>query len=627
MKSFLSILFTVFLSFQWACAQKLVVPAGHSNLKAKGKNLYLEVDGNKIPEVITESYFSLAQAQGDPKGTKDGLYFDFGASTLNGTLYYGLIPYGDSKHPQPVFFKSTSKILGGRATILIGKYLRGRYDMVGWEKSGVGVIGYRLVDATGSMLYEGRVRFRGTGPFEVAPSLTEGPFVNLLSPYGATISFETNRSLQATVEINGKRFTQGGESEHHEITLSGLDPDTKYEYTVLYDDFQETYAVTTAPVPGTREAFTFAYASDSRGGQGGGERDIYGANAYIMKKIMALATYKDISFMQFSGDLINGYSLHPEEIDLQYRNWKRAIEPFAHYYPVYISMGNHEALNRRFDDKKNKKVYLIDRFPYDTESGEALFADNFVNPTNGPESEDGAAYDPDPKTQDFPSYSENVFFYTYDNTAVVVMNSDYWYAPSSGNIPYIGGGLHGYIMDQQLAWLEKTIADLEANTSIDHVFITQHTPFFPNGGHVGDDMWYRGNNDYRPWVNGKALPKGIIERRDQLLDIIVNQSSKVIAILTGDEHNYCRTEIGPTTNIYPEAYSMPKTKLSRTIYQINNGAAGAPYYAQEETPWTPMVEGFTTQNALVLFHVEGDKIKMEVRNPDTLEEIDELQLR
>jgi len=30
--------------------------------------------------------------------------------------------------------------------------------------------------------------------------------------------------------------------------------------------------------------FTFAYTSDSRAGSGGGERNIYGVNAYIMKK-------------------------------------------------------------------------------------------------------------------------------------------------------------------------------------------------------------------------------------------------------------------------------------------------------------------------------------------------------
>jgi hypothetical protein len=65
----------------------------------------------------------------------------------------------------------------------------------------------------------------------------------------------------------------------------------------------------------------------------------------------------------------------------------------------------------------------------------------------------------------------------------------------------------------------------------------------------------------------------------------------------------------------------------RSIYQINNGAAGAPYYAQEVTPWTPYTTNFTTQNALVFFHVDGDKIRMEVLNPDTLDKVDELDLR
>ena len=107
----------------------------------------------------------------------------------------------------------------------------------------------------------------------------------------------------------------------------------------------------------------------------------------------------------------------------------------------------------------------------------------------------------------------------------------------------------------------------------------------------------------------------------------MNKTRKTIAILTGDEHNYARTEVGPETNIYPETYLPQRIELSRTIYQINNGAAGAPYYAQEQTPWTPKVSGFTTQNALVFFHVDGKSIEMEVLNPDTLEEVDRLKLR
>jgi hypothetical protein len=608
-------------------AQESKVPKSHQNILEKDGVYYLKLGEERyFAEDQTPPTYTLEAMKGKPKGTKTGLRFDFDNKEFKGRLFYGFIPYGDSRHPHPVFFKESSEIVEGEATIDILKRLSGRYDMVGWAKSEKGTLGYRVVTPEGNIIYDGVVTFSGNGPFEVDLTVTEGPFVNLLTAEGATISFETNKKTKAKVIVDGKEFQDRKSTTQHEILVSGLEAGKEYNYQVVYGENSLTYGFKTAPEPGTRSSFTFAYASDSRSGQGGGERDIYGANAYIMKKIMALATQQGASFFQFSGDLINGYLSSPEAMDLQYANWKRAIQPFAHYFPVYVSMGNHEALGRIFYGDKGEYVFL-DRFPYDKESAEAVFKRNFVNPQNGPESEDGAVYDPDPGSDDFPSYDENVFYYTYDNVAVIVMNSDYWYAPSTGRIPYTGGGLHGYIMDNQLDWLTKTVEKLEADNNIDHVFVTQHTPVFPNGGHVGDDMWYRGNNDYRPFIAGKPLPNGIIQRRDQILDVLINQSSKVIAILTGDEHNYARTEINGEMNIYPEAYLGKKIEISRTIYQINNGAAGAPYYAQEETPWTPNVEGFTTQNALVLFHIEGKKIRMRVLNPDTLEEFDTLEMR
>lgn len=210
----------------------------------------------------------------------------------------------------------------------------------------------------------------------------------------------------------------------------------------------------------------------------------------------------------------------------------------------------------------------------------------------------------------------------YDNVAVIVLNSDYWYAPSLKYHTHPSGNLHGYIMDNQLEWFRETLVELEENKSVDHVFVTQHTPFFPNGGHVKDDMWYHGDNSKRAVVAGKPVEKGIIERRDELLDAILNKSSKVVAILTGDEHNYNKLRLTEDTNIYPENYPHDKVEITRDIWQINNGAAGAPYYAQEKTPWSPFVSGFTTQNALVIFYVHGKNLRVEVINPDTLETIE-----
>lgn len=603
------------------------VPAVYSNISEVEGNFITTVRDTLIfGELIQPPRFTLEQMKGNPQGTKDGLAFNFGEN-FYGTLYYGFIPYGDSKYPHPVYFRSPSPIDSGLAVINIANTLSGIYDMVGWQEKGRGTMGYRVVDTAGLIVYDGIVTFRvRQDSFTIAPTITEGPFINKVQPDGATISFTTNGKYIAQVRIGEMRFMDKQITQHHEIEVKGLRPDTTYEYSVFMGDTMGTYTLRTAPEPGRRGKFTFAYCSDSRSGQGGGERDVYGANFYIMKKILALCAQQDAAFVQFTGDLINGYLTNPEAMDLQYANWKRAVQPFWHHLPIYPAMGNHEALMRVFLDEERRLPLMIDRFPFETESSEAVFARNFVLPTNGPISEDGADYDPDSTHIDFPSYEENVFHYRYDNVAMVVMNSDYFYAPSTQQVRVTSGNIHGYIMDRQLAWLDSTIRQLERDTTIDHIFVTQHTPCFPNGGHVGDDMWYRGNNQFRPYVAGKPLPKGIIERRDQILDIIVNNSSKVRAILTGDEHNYNRLHLTPETQIYPEPYYFPKIELTREVYQINNGAAGAPYYAQEQTPWTPYVSSFTTQNAVVFIHVDGESVEVEVLNPDTLEEVDRFKL-
>lgn len=606
--------------------KKSDIPAVYSNI-SKDKNGYFVLNNDqKIYEFPARGKYRLSQLKGNPKGTADGLTFDFENADFAGILYYGFIPYGDGQHPYPVYFKTSSPISAGKASINI-LALEGKYDMIGWQKKKKGTIGYRVISQDGGLLYDGIITFKGSGPFVVDLTIVEGPFINLVDQQGATISFRTNRETVAKVNVDGRSFVTPEASLNHEIKVSGLSPNTRYDYLVEYGDNKQQYSFKTAPKPGSRDSFSFSYASDSRNGNGGGERNLYGANFYIMKKIMALSNQNNVAFMQFSGDLINGYLSDKQEMNLQYANWKRAVEPFWHHFPIYISMGNHEALVREFKDTAQTTFISVDRFPFDTESAEAIFSQNFVNPENGPISEDGASYDPDNTEMDFPSYRENVFYYSYDNVAVVVLNSNYFYSPSGEHHKLTGGGLHAYIMDQQLLWFKETLSKLEKDDNIDHVFVTQHTPYFPNGGHVTDDMWYNGDNSFRSYVAGKPLQYGIIERRDQLLDLVVNQSSKVVAILTGDEHNYARTKIGPDTNIYPNNYEHSRIKLRRTVYQINNGAAGAPYYAQEITPWSPFVSGFTTQNALVVFHIEGKSIDMEVINPDTLEKFDQLKLR
>jgi hypothetical protein len=580
------------------------IPASYSNITVEDGNLVIRVKGQKYIGPDVKAKRTLEKLKGNPQAAPTGIFFDFDDAIETGNLFYGLINFEDTRYPQPVYFRAPVSILDGKSFVNLMS-LRGRYDMVNWEKKGKGIIGYRVIDNKGEMLYDGKIGFRGTGPFSIDTTLIEGPFINLLQPNSVTISFETNLPVLTRVNVDDRIHQGTVPSTHHEIRIPGLMPSRTYEYSIFYGDNEEKYSFRTAPEPGTRKPFTFSYASDSRTGPGGGERSFFGANVYIMKKIIALAAFNGSAFIQFTGDLITGYKNDPDEIRLEYANWKRSVEPQARYFPVMTAIGNHESV-MHYWALPNGEYYSIDKFPFDQVSTEQIFKENFVMPEDGPDSEDGSRY---------------------DNVAMIVLNSNYWYSPSTSFVNITSGNIHAYVMDNQLKWLKEKVAMLEADQDIDHVFVTIHTPFFPNGGHVSDDMWYRGDNEKRPFVSGKPVEKGIIERRDELLQILINESTKVAALLTGDEHNYCKTHITPETDIYPPDWNKPKLERKRSIYQVNNGAAGAPYYAQEITPWTPYTTGFTTQNALVFFHVDGQKIKMEVLNPDTLDKVDELELR
>ena len=615
----------------------------YNNIYFKNNKSYLKINGKKFREINSNLYNKYRKTQNIglsnfidcAYGLKNSIEFNFNNKKLNGKLYYGLIP-SDTKYPQPVFFKINSEIKKGKAIIKLIPYLTGKYDFINWQKNGIGKLGYRVIDNKGNFIYDGKLNFTYdsiTNIFKVVNSITEGPFVNKLTENSATISYKTNIEDRSILEVNKKSYRDDLSTHNHEFTISNLKPNTKYEYTIKTKTHSETYYFTTAPKKGSRKEFTFAYASDSRKGNGGGERNIFGTNAYIMKKLSAAASLYGVKFFQFSGDLINGYLIDKNIANLEYINWKHSIENFWHYNPVYVSMGNHEvivkAYGRKLLNNKKRKIVLIENFPFNKNSSEKVFAENFCNPQNGLLSEDNSKYDFDTSKINFPLYKENVYYYTYDNIAVIVLNSNYWYSTTLSDdkeTREIGGNLHAYIMDNQLKWLKQTLNKFEKDNKIDHVFVTQHTPAFPNGGHSYDDMWYNGNNFFRPYIKGMPVDKGIIERRDQYLDLLINKSSKVRAIFTGDEHNYNRLKISDDLPRYPKNYDKEKVKLSRSIIQINNGAAGAPYYSQEKLPWSKFTKGFSTQNAIVLVTVNDKKVTAKVINPETFEELDAFKI-
>ena len=183
-------------------------------------------------------------------------------------------------------------------------------------------------------MYDGRIGFEYDKEFEVKPTIIEGPTLHRLTSNSTVVRIVLNKSAKTALRINNK-IIASSEKLVHEIVVENLGPNTTYLYE--FEEIQSrVFSLKTSPDRGSESPFTFSYASDSRSGQGGGERDLYGANAYVMNRIMAFNKLRNVAFMQFTGDMINGYLTNREEMDLQYANWKRSLEPFSHYKPVYI---------------------------------------------------------------------------------------------------------------------------------------------------------------------------------------------------------------------------------------------------------------------------------------------------
>src|SRR5690606_37925878 len=110
-------------------------------------------------------------------------------------------------------------------------------DMVNWEKSGRGTLGYRIENHEGLLIYDGKVRFGyNDGKFEVHPTLVEGPFVNQLTAESVVISFISNLDVDAKVIVNEKTYSSSKKTKRFEFSINGLNAESIYTYTVIVNN-------------------------------------------------------------------------------------------------------------------------------------------------------------------------------------------------------------------------------------------------------------------------------------------------------------------------------------------------------------------------------------------------------
>jgi 3',5'-cyclic AMP phosphodiesterase CpdA len=580
-----------------------------------------------------------------------GLFIDLGDKAIHGKIYTGPYPFeaGEADYDYPRY-RLQSSLTEGKGVLPVAELFREKINANHWPEGRSPVtptVGYRL-DLWRSQagrdehlgFYDGVASFRKEGK-AILKNLTivEGPFVARVTsddPGSLLIVWETDeecrgqvfvwlddgtvarstRVVDQTLLAKARRFSGEKAQRNHRVSVSGLQASTRYLYMVQCETAvgervrSGLHRFRTAP-PAGKGAVTLAVTGDSREGIGGGERNYMGVNLQAMSWIAADAYRRGAELLLFAGDLANGYTSDVEDLRLQLKGWKQAVTGFWRTRPIYPCMGNHESLVNVFQDR-TKWGIALDKWPYRSQSGEAIFSREFPNP--------GTDLKPsDPRR---PPYEGNVYQFQFGPLLVVAFNNDYWWTAERVVSTY-GGSPKGYLMEDQLQWIEQALERAETNSTVRFILLYAHQPVFPCAGHVKDAMWWNGDNRVRAYTKrGNAVAPenlGMIEVRNRLWRA-VSRSSKVAAVITSHEHVYHRTLITRQTpvGVYPkddlngdgvlDSYS-PDPAFVHPTWHITVGTAGAPYYAREQTPWEPQL--ISSQEGYALLSTDGEKISLQ----------------
>ena len=135
------------------------------------------------------------------------------------------------------------------------------------------------------------------------PSFLVLPYLQMPTPTGITVMWETNQKLPGRVEFGvttelGQSVENGSSTGLHEIRLQGLQPGTRYCYRVTSGQLtSETYSFKTAPPLGTTK-WRMALYGDSR------------SNPAVHHQIAERIKEANVDLILHTGDIVLNGTLH-----------------------------------------------------------------------------------------------------------------------------------------------------------------------------------------------------------------------------------------------------------------------------------------------------------------------------
>jgi hypothetical protein len=252
---------------------------------------------------------------------------------------------------------------------------------------------------------------------------------------------------EQTVDADTSTYTDSASGTQvvvHHATLSRLQPNTAYAYSITHDGASPVQAAFTTPPQGRRK-FRFTAFGDQAGGTTGFLGTPYGTA--VVAQVEALQP----SFHLVCGDLCYADTARSEVQDRAaiWNSWFNLNQPSSMNRPWMPSLGNHEV------EKGNGAL------------GYTSYLARYRLPDNGRA---------DFKGQWYAFTVGSVRFIATDNNDVVY-STDF-------NFP-----VRGYSSAAQLRWLERELALARSNPDIDWIVVFVHFPVMSSAG--GADLGVR----------------------------------------------------------------------------------------------------------------------------------------
>lgn len=405
----------------------------------------------------------------------------------------------------------------------------------------------------------------------VQANLLRGPYLQAATPTTMTIRWRTDVYDRSRVMYGTKKDSLSWQMDdstlvsEHIVKLTGLEPNTKYFYTVgnLADTTlqgDENNYFYTLPDKGSEQLVRIAGFGDC-------------GNNSINQRLVRDEMVKAIGDKRLDAWILMGDNAYSDGSDAEYQAkfFNLYKDSFLKKYPLFPCPGNHD-----YRDLASAPV---------ADNNKIAYFQNFTMPTQG---EAGGV----------PSNTQSYYSFDIGNVHFLSLDS---YGPDTK-------GQYMYDQGEQVEWVKK---DLTANKS-KWVVAYWHHPPYTMGSH---------NSDTEKSL--VAIRENFIKvLEDQGVDLIicghshVYERTKLIKGYYGMEADFDskKHELNTSTALYNESknsapYLKKKTNNNGTVYVVS-GSAGALGGHKEGYPHNAMFYSNNEIGGAVMLEAEGNKLVM-----------------